>query len=97
MKAEEMFRCLGYEKTSKKDSENIIYEKVETYFSDLDDKDTIKKSTYIHYISFDLNYNTVNSSVQNRDSFDGELAAQINAMEMLAVIKQCKEIGWLDD
>jgi len=38
----------------------------------------------------------VNSSVQNRDSFDGELATPINAMEMLAVVKQCKEIGWLD-
>lgn len=97
MTAEQMFNCLGYTKTSKNDSEYIIYEKLETYFSDSDDIDTVRKSTFKHYISFDLKYTTVNASVQNHESYDGDNAKPVNAMEMMAVVQQCKEIGWLDD
>lgn len=99
MTAEQMFNCLGYTKTSKNDSEYIIYEKLETYFSDSDDIDTVRKSTFNHCILFDLKCTTVNASTQNHgsyDGYDGDLAKSINAMEMMAVVKQCKEIGWLE-
>lgn len=101
MNAKEMFRCLGYQIVRSTSNKHILYEKTITDYVLIDEDDENyddwKKCSYKHYLSFDLASNSFTAYSHDYLNCCEDYLLKINAMELKAIIQQCKELGWLDD
>lgn len=101
MNAEEMFKCLEYKRSGINIADTIIYKKVVTDYNLIDQEDenynTWEKCSYIHCISFDLKGNSFNAYSKDYKRPSDEYPLSINAMEMIAINQQMKELGWIND
>lgn len=101
MTAKEMFECLGYTRINKKDSKYIMYEKIITDYGCIDEDDENyddwKKCSFKHYLSFNLERNDFDAYSHDYLNCIEDYPKSINAIELMAINQQCKELGWLDD